>query len=226
MSATPRRTPVEPEVEPAQSYAMGFGSDELALPRLRVVGKDSDMANAGIAKSGDIAIGDSKDDADATVFGPNDGVKFVVLDYRVNYACGFNGPKGSWEEGDPEMPAEAKKQYHYTLCVPGFDTILPVLYTAGGSAAKTLRAVNTKLAKHTTPAPHGKGQPPYTLGFAMTTKIFSAQINGQTKTWPGPVIGLAALTDEEIEVAKALYETVVGPGRKQLDAASSETPDF
>lgn len=219
--ATARRS--APQEEPAaevQKYDHGFTAEDLTLPRMRVVGKDADLVTAGVAKPADIAIGNSSDDEESTVYPAPGGVKFFVLTWRANYACGFNGPKGQWDEGDPEMPADAKKQYHYTLCVPGFDSILPVLYTANGTAAREFRKVNTALAQA---GMSGKG--PHEVAFELSSKMFSANINNQTKTWPGPVIKRAQPTDEELQIAAAMYESIVGPGRAQIESGSVSGAD-
>lgn len=217
-----RRTPVEPEQDTAapasQGYDMGFDASDLTLPRLRVVGKDARLVELGVAKGGDIAVGDDAEDEQSTVYPAPGGVKFYVIAWRSNYACGFNGPKGSWEQGDPEMPAEAKKQYHYTLFVPEFDTVLPVLYTANGSAAKVFRGVNTRLAKHSITGA------PYEVAFVLGTKINSANINGQQKSWPGPFVAIGEATEAEVKIAKGLHDAIVGPGHKSLD--SGDTPTF
>lgn len=223
-----RRAPVDepvdntPQTPASASYDMGFAADELALPRLRVVGKDARLVELDIARPGDIAIGADAEDPDSTVY-PNPGdVLFVILDKRVNYACGYGGTPGSWEEGDPSMPDDAKKQYHYTLCVPEFDTILPVVYTAGGGAAGKFRRINTILAKHTGVAQ----RPPYELGFKLSTYMESGTIQGNKKSWPAPVIAKAELSPEQLAVAKEMYESVVGPGRKQLAAGNTDGPDY
>ncbi len=220
--ATARRTPVEPQDETPVSagYDMGFTASDLTLPRMRVVGKDADLVTAGVAKPCDVAIGNSSDDELSTVYEAPGGVKFYVIDWRANYACGFNSPnKGSWEEGDPEMPADAKKQYHYTLFVPQFDMVLPVLYTANGSAAKIFRGVNQRLYKHCMTG-H-----PCDVAFVLNTKMNTGNINGQNKSWPGPVIALGEAVESEVKIAKGLHTAIVGGGAKQLDAAS-DTPGF
>ncbi len=216
-----RRTKPEPEAPAAEAYDMGFAADDLTLPRLRVVGKDARLVELGVAKGGDIAIGADAEDEESTVYEAPGGVKFYVIAWRSNYACGFNGPKGSWEDGDPEMPADAKKQYHYTLLCPDFDTILPVVHTANGSAAKVWRNVNTKLAKHS------MAGAPYEVAFELRSKMNTANIGGQQKSWPGPVISLAEADPAEVEIAKAMHDSIVGPGRRQLDAGSgSDAPTF
>lgn len=220
-----RRAAVEEQVEevtatPVQS---GLGASDMALPRMRVVGKDADLVGLGVAKPLDIAIGASSDDEDSTVYDGTEGLRFCILDVRFNYACGFNGPKGVWEEGDPEMPAEAKKQYHYTLCIPEHDDFLPVLYTANGSAAKELRKANTAYMQGL-----AQGKHPTDIVFSLTTKMASATINGQTKTWPAPVIKRAQFSDDEKATASAMYDAVMG-GRKQIesgDVADSDGPDY
>lgn len=220
-----RRTKTEDAPAEIVPYNTGLGADDLALPRLRVVGKDADLVGLGIAKPLDVAIGATSDDEDSTVYPSPGNVKFHVLTVRSNYACGFNGPKGSWEEGDPEMPAEAKKQYHYVLCIPAHNAILPVLHTANGSAAKEWRKINTVIAQA-----GGAGRAPYEQAFELTTKMASATINGQQKTWPAPVLRRAEATPEDLAVAKEMHVSIVGDGRKQIttstDTVDSDTPGF
>jgi hypothetical protein len=221
-----RRNPApEPEQTEVVPYDTGLDASDLTLPRLRVVGKDADLVNAGVAKPADVAIGNSSDDEDSTVYEAPGGVTFHVLSIRSNYACGFNGPKGQWEAGDPEMPAEAKKQYHVMLCVPEFNTILPVMYTANGMSAKEFRNVNTVIAQAA-----AMGKAPYESAFTISTKTYSATIGGAQKLWPGPVFRRAEATEANLEVARAMHESFQG-SRKQIAAASSDddgsaTPSF
>lgn len=216
-----RRTKPETDeaTEAPASYDMGFSADDLTLPRMRVVGKDARLVELNVAKGGDIAIGNDAEDEDSTVYEAPGGVKFYVITWRSNFACGFNGPKGSWEEGDPEMPPDAKKQYHYTLFVPGFDTILPVLHTANGSAAKVWRSVNTALAKYSMQGA------PYEVAFELRTKTNTANINGQQKSWPGPVVVRAEADESEVAIAKGMHDSIVGPGRRQIESGG-DAPTF
>ncbi len=216
-----RKTAVpEPEAPvAAQPYDMGFDAQDVTLPRMRVVGKQAKLVDLDIARPGAIAIGNGADDEDSLLFADalkGEGVRFYVLAIRVNYACGFDGPKGTWNEGDPEMPPDAKRQYNYTLYVPAFDNILPVLYTAGGTAAREARGINTKLAKHV------MAGAPYELCFEMTTRINTSGTN----SWPGPVFKLVKPDEAEIALAKSMHDAVVG-SRRQLAASSADSgPSF
>lgn len=222
-----RRTPVEDVVDhtpaPQQHNGMEFDAEDLALPRMRVVGKDADLVNLGIAQPCDVAIGAGADDPDSTVYPAPGNVTFMVLAFRSNYTDKFGGEKGSWQAGDPAMPDTAKKTYHYTLCVPDFDTVLPVTYTAGGGAAAMFRRINTLLAKHTALG----GGLPYELGFTLSTEMKSGTIaGGAKKSWPAPVLGRVELTAEQLVVGAALYETVCGAPRTQLESGDNDVADL
>lgn len=201
------------EVEaPPAPYNLGLGARDIQPNRLRVVGKLSKLVELDIAKPGDIAVGQDAEDPDSVVlYNAKTGkepVRFYVLAIHANYACGFNGPPGTWEEGDPEMPAEAKRQYNYTMFVPDYDELLPVVYTAGGTAAREARKLQTALARHCISGA------PYELAFQMTTKI---NTSGQN-SWPGPVFAATEAVADEVEKARAMHDSIVGPPRPQLAA--------
>lgn len=202
----------EPEAAP---YDMGLTSEDVTLPRMRVVGKLAKLVEADIAKAGDIAIGQNAEDEDSIIVPKPGGVRFYVLKMHANYACKFGGPQGQWEEGDPEMPPEAKRQYNYTLYVPDHDTLLPVLYTTSGTAAREGRKINGVLLKHIVSGA------PYELCFEITTKTNTAGTN----SWPGPVFNLAKPDPAEVEAAKAMHDSIVGSGRAQLEAGA-DAPGF
>lgn len=223
-----RREPVEDVVDhtpaPSQQYnGMVFEADDLALPRMRVVGKDADLVNLGIAEPCDIAIGAGADDPDSTVYAAPGNVTFMVLAFYTNYTDKFGGEKGSWQAGDPAMPETAKKTYHYTLCVPDYDTILPVMYTAGGGAAATWRrGIHNLLAKQ-----QMAGKPPYELGFTLSTEMKSGTIaGGAKKSWPAGVLGRVELTAEQLKIGAALYETVCGAPRTQIESGDNDVADL
>lgn len=217
MAAARKEVVAEPEATP---YNLGITSEDISPSRMRVVGKQADLiAILDNCKPGDIAIGQGSEDEDSEIVwsvktgGP--GVKFYVLKIHTNYACGFNGPKGSWEEGDPEMPDEAKRQYTYTLYIPSYDTMMPVLFTAGGTAAKEARKMNLALAKHCLVGA------PYEKAFAMTSVVRTAGTN----SWPGPVFKAAEPDATEVADAKAMHDNLVAPPQRQLAAASVDSED-
>jgi hypothetical protein len=214
-----RRDPVEDTAPvPEQNHSMGFSSSDLALPRMRVVGKDARLVELGIAKPCDIAIGADAEDPDSEVYPSPGNVTFMVLACHINLAMPYGKGEGSWDLGDPSAPDGAKKQYHYTLCVPDYDGILPVKFTASGGAAGKFRRINTLIAKHTEPSLGNR--PPYELGFTLSTFMDSGTIDGNKKSWPAPVLGRTELTDEQLKIGAAMYESVVGTGRAQLTAGS------
>lgn len=213
-----RRETIEPESAPSQSYDLGLGLDDISLPRLRIVGRQAKLVELEVAKPGDIAIGQGADDEDSTIVferGGDKGVRVYVLKIHANYACGFDGPNGSWEEGDPEMPPDAKRQFNYTLYVPSYDDTLPVLYTAsGGAAGVARRGLNTALGTHCISG-HVTD-----LCFELTSKM-----NPHTKgAYPGPVWKLAQPDADEVKAARAMHDSVVGPERRALE--SGEEPGF
>lgn len=201
----------------APQYDTGLTAEDVTLDRLRVVGKLAKLVELDIAKAGDIAIGAGAEDEESNIVyrkGDAKGVRFYVLKIHPNYACGFNGPQGQWEEGDPEMPPEAKRQYNYTLFVPEHDTVLPVLATFSGTAAREARKVNKAIAVHCIAGA------PYELCFELTTVIRVAGTN----SWPGPVFALAEPDADEVAAAKAMHDQIVGPPRQQI--AAGDSPGF
>lgn len=195
-----------------------FDASDLALSRLRVVGKDARLVELGVAKPGDLAIGTDAEDVDSAIYPAPGGLRLYVITWRTNYACGYGGPQGQWDAGDPERPPAAKKQYHYTLFIPEHDQLMPVIYTANGTAAKIMRSVNTAIARN------GQDRP-YELAFEITTEIRTGTPSGQTspKSWPSPVLKLAEANPSEVEAAKRFYDKIVGPGQAALNAGSTPT---
>jgi hypothetical protein len=225
MTAAARKTPVE---EP-KPYNLGLDSDDVQLPRLRVVGKLSKLVELDVAKSGDLAIGSDAEDEGSQIIHALNGketLRVYVLAIRSNYACGYAAVQkdpalaGSWEEGDPEMPREAKKQFHYTLFVPQHSDILPVVYTASGAAAgEARRRVNTRLGTEAL-----VGNAPYEFAWDMSTKINTAGTN----SWPGPVFALAEPDPDEVAKAKQMHDDMgLGYQRAALPAGGVDaTPTF
>lgn len=221
-----RKNPVEtPEPTP---YDLGLGGEDVQLPRLRVVGKLSKLVDLEVAKSGDIAIGADAEDEESDIISALNGkesIRLYVLKIHSNYACSYKAVQdnpalaGTWEEGDPSMPPEAKRQYNYTMCIPQHSTILPVVYTASSTAAREGRKVNTKL---TTEAMAGKA--PYETAFTLTTKINT----GGNHSWPGPVFALAEPVASEVEIAQRMHDDMgFGVRRQQLETSSGDsTPGF
>ncbi len=209
------------EVGSTGGHHTGLDARDITLSRIRVVGKQADILDIrDDARPGMLMVGEDSTDEDATLVKALDGaggIRFYVLKVHANYACGFNGPKGQWEEGDPSMPPDAKRQYTYTLFCPDHDDTLPILYTAGGTAAREARKVNKKLAVA------GISGDPVELCFEISTTIRT----GGTNSWPGPVFKLVESVPAEVAAAKAMRDTVVGPPRAQLTAGSdADTPGF
>lgn len=213
-------------VEPTP-YDMGFGSEDVQLPRLRVVGKLSKLVELDVAKSGNIAIGADAEDTESDIIDALNGkqpLRIYVLAMRANYACGFGAVQqnpqlaGTWDEGDPSMPPEAKRQYNYTLFVPEHSTILPVVYTASSTAAREGRKVNSKLQVEAL-----AGRAPYETCFEMSTKVNTAGNN----SWPGPDFKLAEAKPEEVATAKRMHDEMgFGVQRKALTPSTDSTPEF
>lgn len=203
--------------EPAP-YQTGLSGEDFQMPRMRVVGNLSKLVPAGIAKPGNIAIGADAEDAESVVVNALNGtesVRFYVLKVHPNYAAPFNGTPGVWEEGDPDMPDDAQRQYNYTLHVPSISDVIPVIYTASSTAAgEAKRKINTRIGVDAV-----EGKPPYLRAFEMTTKI---NTRGQN-SWPGPVIVLVEPVAAEVAVAKEMHDSVVGPPRQTI--ASGDTAD-
>lgn len=201
-------------IEASEPYDMGLRAEDVTLDRLRIVSKSSHLFDPlGVAMPGDIAAGIDAEDEDSTVLwtaktgGP--GVVAHVLAVHINYGCKFNEEDGQWEEGDPEMPACARRQYNYMLCIPAYDTRYPVLYTASSTAAKHARGMNKQLDIQRMVGL------PYELAFEITSKVST----GGGYTWPSPVFKLIEPSADSLAVAKRMFEEIVGVPVKQLPAA-------
>lgn len=210
------------EVVDAGSSFTGLDSRDVTPSRIRVIGKQADILEIiDTARPGMLMIGEDSTDEDAEIIPALDGkggIRFYVLGVHANYACGFNGPKGQWEEGDPSMPPDAKRQYTYTVYAPDHDTDMPLVYTAGGTAAKEARKVNKKLGRHELQGGDG-----IELCFEISTTIRT----GGTNSWPGPVFKLVESTPDEVAAAKAMRAAVVRRPVAQLTAGTdADTPGF
>lgn len=209
-----------PEAAPID---LGLGAEDVQLPRLSVIGKLSKLPDTlRDVRPGNIAIGMDAEDADSQVFDAMNGkepVRLYVLNIHANYACSFKDKEanpdlaGIWEEGDMDMPPEAKRQFNYTLFVPSHSTILPVKYTASSTAAKEARKVNSKLQTEAL-----GGRMPFETCFDMTTVMRS----GGSFTWPGPAFALGKADAAEVTQAQQMYEMLYGPVRQQLAATSGD----
>ncbi len=215
-----RKSAVEPEpVEDAQPYDTGLDARDISFSRLTVVGNQARHVVARRAHPGDLAIGDSAEDEDAIIVEAPGGIRFYILQIRANYACGFDGPKGQWEEGDPNMPPDARRQYNLTLYCPDHDTSLPVVYTAGGTAAGIVRrGLNKKYAVTSITGD------PVGLCFEVTTEL-KPHDKGP---YPVPVFKLVESKPNEVAAAKAMRDLVIGSAsRQQITAGDdAETPGF
>ncbi len=193
---------------------------DINLSRMRIVGTNADIVKKitdGSVRPGFIMVGEDSDDEDSIFVDALDGknaVRFYVLSVHPNYACKFGGPKGQWEEGDPEMPAEARRQYNYMLFCPEIDDSFPILYTAGGTAAREVRKINRRFLL----------ADPTDLCFSVHTIMR----HGGDNVWPGPVFQLDKPDPAESAAAKAMRDQFVGglQPRKALAAGSSDKPGF
>ena len=218
--------PAEPE--PTQVYNMGLGADDVQLSRLHVVNKLSKLADEeqfphptidgrGIAKPGDLTIGASAEDEDSMIINRPGPVEVYVLQVTSNYGTKFGGTEGGpWEEGDPNMPSDAKRQFNYLLYVPSADENFPVKYTASSTAAREARGMNTKLV-----AAGLGGQAPYEFAWHIATKLNTSGEN----SWYGPTFKLAQPNPEHVAAAKVMHDSIVGPPRAALGAGDDE-PTF
>lgn len=206
---------------------IGMGAEDVELNRLRIIGKLADMADAekmphpddpdrALALVGDLAIGAGADDENSTIVKRPGPVRFYVLTFHPNYGTKYGGTEGGpWEEGDPDMPSDAKRQFNYLLYVPEHDKVFPVKYTASSSAAREAkRGMNTKLVT----AALG-GTPMYEFAWEMTTKT---NHNAAGDTWPGPVFKLVQPNPEEVAAAKQMHDSIVGDPQGELESGEPE----
>ncbi len=213
-----RKTAPQDTVE-SQPYNTGLDARDITFDRLAVVGNQAKHAVARRANPGDLAIGESAEDVDATFIEKPNALRFYILDIHANYACGFDGPQGQWEEGDPSMPPDARRQYNLTLFAPEYSADLPVIYTASASAAGIVRkGLNKRYALASISGD------PIELAFEMTTD-FRPHTKGP---YPVPVFKLAKPVSSEVEAAKRIRDMVIGSvNDKQITAgADSESPGF
>lgn len=215
----PVAEPVEDAVE-AQPYDTGLDARDITFDRLSVVASLSKHAVAGRARPGDLSIGEGAEDEDATIIEKPGGLRFYILQIHANYACGFNGPKGQWEENDPNMPPDARRQYNLVLYCPDHDTMLPVNYTASSTAAGIVRkTVNKRWGAYSITGD------PVELCFEITTGLKPHEKG----PYPIPVFKLVESKPDEVAAAKAMRDLVIGGAqRKQLAAGDddAETPGF
>lgn len=217
-----RKQPVTPEPDETpgpQPYDTGLTALDITFDRVSVVGNQARHVAARRAAPGDIAIGESAEDEDATIIEKPAGLRFYILDIHANYACGFNGPKGQWEEGDPNMPPDARRQYNFTWYCPDYSTTLPVVYTASSSAAGIVRkSINKRYGAHSLTGD------PAELCFEITTDLKPHEKG----PYPVPVFKLVESKPDEAAAAKAMRDLVIGGAqRKQIEAGDdAETPGF
>lgn len=207
-------------VEAPAVYNLGMKLEDMKPPRLRVVGRLAKILNndALDVKPGDLMIGADAEDEDSVfirALNAKDALRVHVLKVHANYGCKFGGPQGQWEEGDPEMPPEAKRQYNLTLFVPAHDNGLPVIYTASGSAAGVVRKVITQLQV----AGLG-GQAPYEFAYDVSTVINTSGTN----SWPGPVFARAEADPDDVAAAKVMHDQVVSVPVAQLASSTDDKP--
>lgn len=205
-------TPEAPKYD--GKYNIAITADDVSLPRMRIVQTSGDHFKARRFEEGDIVIGAASDDVNAEKVGDSEnGVVFHVLD-MVKKKSGEDeaGNYRSYNLGDPETPAGAKDSYEYTLCIPEFDTMMPVLYTFGGSAARIGEGINTALAKHQQSAA------PYELAFKMTTAVKQRDRN----TWAAPVVIAVQVDPTSIIAAASMADQLAGPSAKQLEASTDD----
>lgn len=214
--ATAKAPIAEPNPTPID---LGLSPEDVQLPRLSVIGKLSKLIDTGIVKPGDIAIGADSEDESSQVFNALNGaekVRLYVLRIHGNYACSFKDKEanpdlaGTWEEGDEDMPPEAKRQFNYTFYVPEHSSVLPVKYTCSSTAAREGRKVNSKLQTEAI-----GGKQPYESCFEMSTKLYT----GGKFSWPGPVFALAKPDPAEVLAAQQMHDMLYGPARQAIESA-------
>lgn len=209
-------------------YNLGLGADDVALPRLRVCNKLTDLCDSEkvenpdgsgnpIARVGDIAIGMDSTDPDSMIVRKGEGLRVYVLDVHANYGTKFGGTEGGpWEEGDPEMPDDAMRQFNYRFFVPSLEQPFPVTYTASSTAAGAARNMNTQLATAGL-----AGTPPYEMCWEIGTVV----VNGK-HTYAKPTFRRVEPTTAEVAAAKAMHDALgIGVQRTQI-APSSDEPSY
>jgi hypothetical protein len=211
MAATTERK----EVPAREHYQISMQSKDIALPRLRIVSNQSDHFKAGRFKEGDIVVGIASDDPEAErlyEYGSKDcGVVFHVLDMHTFLSGEKGGQLWRWDIGDPEAPSDARTTYEYTMCVPAYDEMLPVLYTFSPGSSRVAQGINAAILRQQ------QSGPPWGLAFSMT----SAMKSRDRYTWAAPVVVAVEPNAGALKAADAMGTALTASVPKAIEEVST-----
>ncbi len=222
------RKDVPAERETPKHHTMAMSSDDIARPRMRVVTSSSDYQKMRpkMFNEGDIVVGFSADDVDATLLWDAEagdaeaGVIVHVLSHSKHLTAdkddnGDKQPFTRYEIGDPAAPRKAKMVHEYVLLIPSYDTMLPVMaaFSPGSSAAA--RGINTAILRHQ------QSGDPRELAFRLTTARKTA--NGYT--WDAYAALAVEPEPQNQLLAQNMGDALTPAAPRQLAAAVAQDDD-
>lgn len=200
----------------------GIEASDMGIPTMSIVHHSSKACKKKRAQFGDLLIGASADDVEATVVYSNENGDAPIRVYMVGpiekwysskYVPGTKSTK--WDIDDPSVPADAELQYRYTLLVPSFDEDMPVRMYVKGTGIPAFRKLMTKVK-----IAASKGIYPYELAFDLSTE----HIETNELEWFVPVLSLAEPDPSHIEMGRNLYTQIAAqPSQRQITAPATAT---
>jgi hypothetical protein len=177
-------------------------AEDVALPRL-YIGQDMHQAvQDGDVKRGEIFTALGSDDPQPEIL--KQPVEFFVLGLRKGKSISIDGELFRYDYDDPDAPANAWITYTYTVAIPSVNKQLPYRWLLTRTGRPTAQRINLVLGLD------GAERPPYVHGFSLTTR---EQKNNKGR-WFVPVVAKTEPGDEDVAVAKALFEQYVAAGER------------
>lgn len=200
-----------------QPPAIDIDARDLIMPRLYIGQGLSSAVTEGDAKIGDLYIANGKDDPEPNIVwrnGEDGGVLFSVLGLKRGKSIQIDGELETWDYNDPNAHPDARVTYDYWIAVhdpEGLDD-MPVKLLLKGTSTQTARQINLILAKT-----QGQ-QPPYALGFRLTT-VRARNSQGQPYAKARAI--REDLTDDQIATAATLAEMVASAPAQETTATEA-----
>jgi hypothetical protein len=223
---TPAERTDDTPAEPYTGYSVGLEAEDVARPRMRIVSSQGDYQKMRpkMFGEGDLVIGIASDDPEADLVyesgSDSPGVLFHVLAMNKHLtsdkdAQGKPQKFQRYDIGDPDAPPNAKTVYEYTLCLPEYDTFLPVMFAFSPGSARVAQGINSALLRHQ------QSGAPWELAFRLTT----ARKQRDSYVWDAPVVVAVEPEPKHLETANAMGALVVS-AQKALPAAVEEPSSF
>lgn len=202
----------------ARTPALDIGSEDVALPRIKIGQFMTGQVRNGLVKAGCIFASTGEDDAEV-LYDPSAKNAKPLVAHVISLTKGksitADGDLQTYAFNDPDAPADCWTTYNYVVCLPEHDAELPFKWLFTRTAAPSAKKINLVLMRN-----EARG-PAYGQAFHIDTV---PRENAKGKFFV-PRVTPAEATEENIAVAAKLAEMVAGTVPERSLATSAGGAD-